>query len=119
MSSSPQLGHPPRQPSGFTFICLGKTPTLTQQIIFILKADKEGDGVSKAMSTQGCDPQPALPVSQGQAAAGPLGLAGDSSDPGPDPGGDTALTATKPQQVPGPLHRALCTHTGLWEKPKK
>lgn len=90
-----------------------KNNTLTQQVIFIPKADKEGDGASKTMRTQGCDPQPALPVSQSQAAAG------DSSVPGPDPGGDMALTATKPQQVSGPLHRALCTHTGLWEKPKK
>lgn len=89
---------------------LGRNPTLTQQIIFIPKADKEGDGASKAMSTQGCDPQP---------AAGPLRLAGDSSVPGPPSFGDMALVATKPWQVPGALHRALCTHTGLWEKPKK
>lgn len=84
-------------PTNWVYIYpLGKKPTLTQQIIFIPKADKEGDGASKAMSTPGCDPQPALPVSQSQPAAGPQGLAGDSSVPGPDPAGDLAVMDTKP-----------------------
>lgn len=60
------------------------------------------------------DPQPALPVSQSQAAAGPLGLAGDSNVPGPDPGEDMDPHGHQTLSGPkSPTQSSLYSHRAL------